>query len=248
MPATRYKLWHMGNPVGRGVTGAYHVGMAGIAKCSDTMMPYTVANELVCGYIAKAVLLPVPPGFIMENSGVPYYVSMNFNLAGQDLPPANAAKITSNFPSLSWGVILFDMLIANYDRHDENIHYDSSSGKVQIFDHSHAFMVGSDSQSAKSDLVKRRNSAGIGTHCLAQSISSLDGLLEWSVKFKLIPEFYIREVVASTKTVGVSDDLAEFIANFLIERKAKLLGLVTENASEFPMLSPGLFDGLKKEN
>lgn len=248
MPATRYKLWQKGSAVGSGVTGAFHVAMAGIAKCSCAGMPYTVANELICGYLARAVLLPMPPGFIMEDQGVPYYVSMNFNLAGQDLPPANPKKITDRNPSLSWGIILFDALIANFDRHDQNIFYDSVSGKVQIFDHSHAFITGHDTDSAINEFERRRTSAGIGEHCLARTISTLDGLEEWAARFRSIPEFYIRDVVKSAKTVGFSDDLAKYATKILMDRKENLLELVLSNRSRFPSLAADLFDVLKKDS
>jgi hypothetical protein len=78
----------------------------------------------------RGCLRPIPPGFVMENEGEQYYVSMNFNLSGEDLPPANTKKITDNHPELSWGIILFDILISNFDRHEENISYDSVARKV----------------------------------------------------------------------------------------------------------------------
>ncbi|MCB9654160.1 MAG: hypothetical protein H6729_08540 [Deltaproteobacteria bacterium] len=50
---------------------------------------YVVANELIAEHLARALLLPIPPGFIIEHKGKPHYVSLNFNLSGEDLPPAN---------------------------------------------------------------------------------------------------------------------------------------------------------------
>jgi hypothetical protein len=248
MPATRYKVWQWGNAVGKGVTGAFHVGMAGIAKCSNPSMPYTVANELICGYLAHSVLLPIPSGFVMENQGKQYYVSMNFNLSGEDLPPANAKKITDNHPELSWGIILFDILIYNFDRHEENISYDSVARKVQIFDHSHAFIVGHDADSAMGDFERRGASAGIGGHCLARTISTLNGLKHWASRFSLIPDFYISEVVNSAKAVGLDSDLADYAIDFLLDRRTKLIPLIMANRAQFPNLAPGLFDGLERVN
>jgi hypothetical protein len=173
---------------------------------------------------------------------------MNFNLAGQDLPPANAKKITDNHPGLSWGIILFDTLISNFDRHSENIFYDSSSQRVQIFDHSHAFIVGADVDSAKVDFERRSSSAGIGGHCLAETISSINGLKQWALRFSLIPDFYIIEVVNSAKTVGLSGDLADYATNFLLDRRTKLLHLITANRAQFPNLAPDLFDSLERGN
>src|SRR5438128_655766 len=138
MPATSYKIWAMGAAVGQGAMASLHVGVAGVAKAANAGEPYAVASELICGYLARAVLLPIPPGFIIENAGVKHHVSLNFNLAGQALPPANAAAIVANHPSLAWGIVLFDVWVLNGDRHNGNIAYDQPSNRVQIFDHSHA--------------------------------------------------------------------------------------------------------------
>jgi hypothetical protein len=92
MPATRYKIWSIGSPVGEGAMQSMHVGVAGLAKCALPAQPYAVVNELICGHLAHALLLPIPPGFIIEHEDKPYHVSLNFNLAGEDLPPVDAAS------------------------------------------------------------------------------------------------------------------------------------------------------------
>ena len=40
-------------------------------------------------------------------------------------------------------------------------------------------------------------SLGIGNHCIADEIRSLDGLWGWCEKVRRIPEFFIRQAVAS---------------------------------------------------
>ncbi len=127
MPATKYKVWAVGAPLGVGATGALHIGIAGIAKPNSAALPLVVANELVCGLLAKAILLPSPPGFIIEHNSQPYYVSLNFNLAGVALPPADVKKLVASQPELASGVLLFDAWVANGDRHRANIAYDEYS-------------------------------------------------------------------------------------------------------------------------
>lgn len=242
MPATRYKIWGIGKPVGTGATGSIYVGGQGIAKVASADLPYVVVNELICAHLAKAILLPIPPGFIIENEGTPYYVSMDFNLSGEGLPPADAELIAQKHPELTCGIILFDIWILNDDRHNQNIAYDQATDKVQIFDHSHALLSNKD---PRTYLEGKRDQLGIGDHhCLGKELNSLEGMREWVDRISLVPEFYIREVVESVKSVGLSSDQADFCKDFLLERRGKLLDLVRANTAYFQKVQPSLWDNL----
>jgi hypothetical protein len=141
VPASKYKVWAWGGPVGQGATGSVYVGMSAVAKKATPGEPYIVGNELVCNMLAKALLLPCPPGALLQKNGDVYFCSLDFNSAGQALPPINASVVVGAHPELSWGVLLFDVLAMNGDRHPQNISYDSQSDELTIFDHSHAFMT-----------------------------------------------------------------------------------------------------------
>jgi hypothetical protein len=239
MPATRYKIWAVGDPLGRGAMHSRYVGIAGVAKRASENLPYVVANELICGHLAQAVLLPTPTGLIIEHEGVPYYVSMNFNLAGEDLPPADAAEIVRKHPRLSCGIILFDIWVLNDDRHPENIAYDRISDKVQIFDHSHAFFSKSDPHA---HLENNKERLAIENHCLAEELTRLDGVKEWADRIASVPDFYIREVVKSAESVGLPTEQVEFCSEFLLERRGKLLALIRENTEQFPKIQSSLWE------
>lgn len=236
MPATRYKIWGWGSKVGQGATVSEHIGVSGIAKKASANLPFTIANELICMSLARAVMLPIPPGFIVEKDDVPYYVSMNFNLAGEDLPPADARKIVTNHGSMAWGIILFDIWVANSDRHKRNIAYDEAGDKIQIFDHSHAFFH--DANDPKAKLEGLSDDLGIGEkHILAQQVTTLDGMPEWVDKFGAIPRFYIEEVIRSAVGVGLPQESVQACTEFLCERKDRLRELVENNLEQFPNLN-----------
>jgi len=57
-----------------------------------------------------------------------------------------------------------------------------------------------------------------------------------------VPEYYIREVVESTKNGGIPEEKVEYCAQFLIERRSKLLSLVKKNQANFPSVEPTFFD------
>lgn len=239
MLATKYKIWSVGNPVGIGATGALHVGIAGIAKPNSPALPLVVPNELVCGLLARAILLPTPPGFIIEHNSERYYVSLNFNLAGQDLPPADASKIVASHQQLAAGIVLFDIWIANNDRHNGNIAYDQTSDRVEIFDHSHVHF--SDDSTA---LAAKATDLAIGSHCLASELLSLDGMVFWNDRIQAIPEFYIRATLDAAVEVGLPLDRVDPCLVFLLDRRTNLLDLVKTNRGSFPKVNNGLFDTL----
>lgn len=173
MSASRYKVWAWGGPVGRGATGATFVGMAAVAKKSGAAEPHIVANELACNIIARMLLLPCPPGALLDKNGDVYFCSLDFNSAGQALPPINAATVVSDLPELSWGITLFDVLVMNDDRHNQNISYNTATKEVTIFDHSHAFMNPSSDVDAR--LAATKGQLAIGGHCLAAELSTWRG-------------------------------------------------------------------------
>jgi hypothetical protein len=242
MPATHYKIWGWGDYLERGVMGSRHVGVAGVAKKATEDQPFAVANELICGYLARVLLLPVPPGFVVEREGEPYYVSLNFNLAGQSLPPANPRRLVEDHPRLACGIILFDCWILNHDRHPENLAYDTISRRVQLFDHSHAILPAG---MGGEWLDHNRDRLGIGGHCLKSEITSLDGMRYWYDRINAVPEYYIEEVVRAAAEVGLPTELVGSCTDFLLERRRNLLTLVAAHRGEFQQLQPELWEMLE---
>ena len=239
MPATHYKVVAKGGPVGQGVTGSVYVSVHGVAKSNSAQYPTIVANELVCNRLASALLLPVPPGFLIKLDDVSHFASLNFNLSGQSLPPADAAAIVSAFPTLSWGILLFDMWVLNGDRHNGNISHDTIANKVQLFDHSHALF-------ARSDFQSFSNSPAIGGHCLAPAITSLDGLTDWNSHIGAIPERFVRTIVGDVvgDEFGVGTARAQECAEFLIARRSHLIALAKANAALFPKVPADAWTGV----
>jgi hypothetical protein len=227
-----YKIWATGPAVGIGATAPMHVGIAGIAK---TNAPHAtvVANELVCNQLATALLLPTPPGFLIQHGGAPYYVSLNFNLAGHNLPPADPAALVAAHPELAWGITLFDAWVLNDDRHAQNIAFDTATNHVQIFDHSHALFA------KRAQMPANAAALGFGNQCLAPRLTTVAGLLKWHARFVALPEFFVRTVVENVAEpqFNVTAADAAFCADWLIDRRARLKDLVLANRGNFPAVS-----------
>ncbi len=236
MPATSYKVWAWGTPVGVGVTGASYVGVAGVAKKATTSDPFIVANEVVCNALARMLLLPCPPGATLDKGGEPYFFSLDFNLVGAALPPADPVQVVALFPRLAWGIVLFDSLVMNDDRHDRNIAHDTSTHRLQIFDHSHAFLRAG-TGNINDILANADGKLCIGNHCLAQEMFAIDGLSIWAHKIAQIPDFFIEGITESATTVGLPAAHKQDCIDFMKKRRSEIGTVAYNQIDQFPKLA-----------
>jgi hypothetical protein len=229
-----YKIWSVGNAVGIGATGAIHLGIAGVAKRATGSQPYVVSNELLCNRIAASLLLPCPPGALVEKEDEIYFFSLDFNVSGQALPPASAQRIVVERPRLAWGIVLFDILVMNGDRHAQNIAHDRANGSVRIFDHSHAFAGVSGDIGAT--MPARVETLNIGGHCLAAEVSLPDGFEMWCSRIKSLPDFLFQGAVEEACNLGYPGEHAGLCIDTLQKRRNSIDKLVKDNLSSFPKL------------
>jgi hypothetical protein len=215
-------------------TAPVYVSIAGVAKKALPNQPFIVANELICSTLARQLMLPCPPGALMKKDEDIYYFSLDFNIAGQALPPVAAADLIAAVPKLAWGVLVFDVLVMNGDRHNRNIAFDTATGKVQIFDHSHSFLrLDADIETA---LAAREKTLGIENHCLAPDINTLDGMEDWLERVKLIPDYVVDEIIAAGCDCGIPPDKRQAISDFVKRRRDALEALIKGNMDRFPKL------------
>ena len=234
MPASRYKVLAVGAQLGATASAPFYVHLQSVAKKAATAYPFVVANEFICNQFAKILVLPSPPGAIVEVNSQPCYVSLDFNLSGHALPPANPADVASEHPRLSWGISIFDIFVMNSDRHAGNISYDTTTKKVQIFDHSHA-LVGL-SPDIPGLIARNENALGIGGHCLAREISSPDGQVEWIGRLKSMPDYFVADIVHASVELGFPAGEASSFIDFLRRRRDKIDTLLQNNRASFPRL------------
>jgi hypothetical protein len=135
--------------------------------------------------------------------------------------------------------VLFDIWIVNGDRHRQNIAYDITTDRVQMFDHSHAFFA-----NGPAHLSAVEDQLGIGGHCLVGEIRSLQGMRHWHDRIQSIPEFYIREIVTAAAEVGLPSDQVNFCTSYLLHRRDKLLDLVKRHRANFLKVEAQLWDEL----
>jgi len=234
MSASTYKIWAVGQPLNDGVSGSIHVGMAAIAKKANASEPNIVINELLCNLLARALFLPCPPGALLDNAGDNYFCSLNFNLAGQSLPPSPIPLVVQKCPELCWGVLLFDVLVMNPDRHNRNLAFDRAMNRVQIFDHSRAFLP--NKTTVESMMKDNIGKLGFSGHCLKPEIATMDGFDLWTKRVKALPDYVVEEVVEEICDIGFPKDKKSVTIDFMKSRRNNIDSIVQTNIAEFPKL------------
>jgi len=211
--------------------------MSAVAKKATPQQPYIVGNEIACSMIARTLLLPCPPGALLQKNGDTYFCSLDFNTAGQALPPINPTVVVGAFPELSWAVVLFDILVMNGDRHANNISHNTQSGEVTIFDHSHAFMTPSGDIGAR--LSATKGIPAIGGHCLAAALDTWHGFALGCARVKALPDYFLDGAVEAACDVGIPAASRGPIYDFLRQRRDTIDVVVTNNKAAFAKLPPG---------
>jgi hypothetical protein len=214
-------------------------------KGNSLNAPYCIPNELICAEIGRFLGLPIPPTGVVISShpGVsPWFASLDFNLTGNALPPVDPKQCVAQLEELSAGVLLFDVLVANSDRHRGNLAVDffAKPPEMNIFDHSHA-LCGWQAGQAQKRLHSLRNALGItgnpptagNRHCLLDPVPTDTYFDKWVGRIQKIPDFFIEDVCQSTVTYGLSGSEVSEVISFLQYRRDNILQIIDQHRAEF---------------
>jgi hypothetical protein len=242
---SRSRVTWIGEPIGAGVTDGRLASVPVVLKTNCIAAPYCIANELVCGGIGRFLGLPIPAGAVCHSNSPSHqlgYVSLNINLLGDTLPPVNVTLCAKQLPDLSTGVLLFDVLIGNADRHGRNLSVDWNVKPpvMSIFDHGHA-LFGKDAGQAVHRLEMLRNRLGISggsrtrgnRHCMLDQIDSDTYFGLWFERIHQIPGYVIDDLCDQIPTLGCKPDEAKAAAEFLKYRRTNIESIVLANKAEF---------------
>ncbi len=147
---------------------------------------------------------------------------------------------------------MFDIFIANPDRHEGNLKTDDPDQPtiVQLFDHDHALFGHNKGQgSARLDKV-RQGSLGLFSglknnndfHKLAAHISTSDHFHHWIQRISVVSDLAIHDTVDEARDLGISASEIADCKEFLCERKRSLGDVLKRHRSFFPQITDwGLF-------
>ena len=183
---------------------------------------------------------------VSQPGGSPVFASLDFNLAGNTLPPVDVAKCVQLLPSLSVGLLLFDIWVANCDRHPGNFSVDflAAQPQMNVFDHSHA-LFGYDAGNGESRLKALRDRLGVSwrtgdpiqsgphRHCLLDAVATDDHLTFWHERIKATPDFFLRDKCEAALAIGATRTEVDAAAEFLCHRRDTMMSIVEMHRSEF---------------
>lgn len=230
-----YRTTGWGQPVGIGATGAVYANVSAICK-TNSASPYFIANELVASELGRILRLPVPPGFIvLDTTPTAYYASLDFNLTGVALPPVIAGDFIAAFrPELPL-IVVFDIFIANSDRHDRNLSAVYAPPSFNLFDHSHALLGGGAASTGITCLQNAQTSIVVNAaHVVISGINDENLLVAAVERVESIPNYYIESIVGEASGYGVTAPEARTLREFLINRKDQVRHLIGANKNLFP--------------
>jgi hypothetical protein len=238
-------MLYLGQPIGSGVTDGRSGSVPVVAKTNCSSTPYCVPNELVCGELGKFLGLPVPLGEVCYSTSSNhqlFYVSLNFNLIGSTLPPVNTTRCVKELPEQSAGLLLFDILIGNADRHGRNLSVDflTKPPTMTIFDHGHA-LFGKDPGKGVARLERLRDRLAISggsrtqgnRHCILDQIDTDAHFGSWLERIRLLPNYIFDDLCGELPGLGCTKEEAAAAADFLKHRSTHLERIVMANKSEF---------------
>jgi hypothetical protein len=200
--------------------------------------PFCVPNELICATIGRFLGLPIPPFAITHFDGRTYFSSLNFNSndTGDEPPPVNPAVCAQKLPWLCTGIVFFDILVANPDRHEKNLAVDDVDNPSQllVYDHDQALFGGGGDPFGIARLNTLWERSGItggvvtgGVECcLLQSIATVDYFDEWRDRVEDIPDWFVQDVCTEAIKVGIDKRQAQRASEFLVHRKRTIRELV----------------------
>jgi hypothetical protein len=109
-------------------------------KWNNEASPYCVANEFICTSLGRFIGLPIAPFAITSSDDFQQkfiFSSISVNYNNRDFSPVIPEHCVQHMLDMCSGLLAFDILIANSDRHDENlvVNNDIHPTEMAIYDH-----------------------------------------------------------------------------------------------------------------
>jgi hypothetical protein len=218
-------------------------GRQGAAPDDDS--PYLIANEWVASNIGWFLRVHVPPFALMRRAGHKgMFVSLHIDPRKLTQPPdAKPVKLVERDADLCTGILLFDVLIANVDRHAGNILVDDPQSPLQIdvIDHDRA-VFGHFPGEVRARLTLLWNHlavtgntgiTGEQRHCLIDAVTTPDHFWKWMGRISAIPDGFVKDICDEVVGIGVTKEDADLAASFLINRKRNFDAILRANKAEF---------------
>jgi hypothetical protein len=157
------------------------------------------------------------------------------------LPPINATEVVRLVPALAAELVVFDVLIANEDRHARNLAFFSADRRLEVFDHSHALLgAGMGAGLSRLDLLRDAlvvdGVTGGNRHCLLDHLTDATAVMR-AVEMiqREVRDLAVRRICweAESHRIGLALGDGSTLANLINARCATLDVIIRQNRAQF---------------
>lgn len=220
----------------------YHRSYARGAKKKNGN-PFLLANEWICSNLAWHLRLPIPPFALMRKGSSPrFFASLDFGGKETGAPDMRPEQVAKYMPREATGLVAFDVLIANPDRHAGNLRVDNADlpTRMEVLDHDRA-LLGWHLKNHGFHRLKHVNDRlgyckGLSEadyHPIGEALTTSEYFADWGARISVIPDTFIDEICNETSDLQISQELIEDTAFFLRERKRRVCDLINANRKFF---------------
>ncbi len=174
------------------------------------------------------------------------FASLKFTSDRTPPPDSDPVECVKAHPDLCTGILLFDILIGNCDRHEGNIAAEPpvSPKTIQVFDHDRA-LFGFYPKEGVKRLIELLDRLAVGAgsatqgnrHILLDALNTSDFIWDWVQRISQIPTWYIKEACSYVVGAGATKREANMAAEFLIHRRNRFPDIIADNKNEFKGIS-----------
>jgi hypothetical protein len=173
-----------------------------------------------------------------------WFSSLSYLKEGENLPAIIPSVVYADLPDVCSGVVLFDLWVANCDRHDKNLSFDPNvtPKRLNVFDHSHA-LFGIEGPARLTRLqdkftLTEAAESGANRHCLVDQLTDAWGFQRWHSRIVGLPNFQIVDACKNAQSLGLIDDAdGRLLLEFLLRRRRILRDLIQDNWRAFPAMT-----------
>jgi hypothetical protein len=243
-----YSFAGLENHTAKGVNDQWIITSRSFARGNSDVSPYLIPNEWIATNLASFLRLGVPPCALMRKTKRSKRLFASLQFGSGDAPPRDARpdRCVASLPEVCAGIVVFDILIANSDRHRGNLEVDDENNPTDIylFDHDRA-MFGAHRNHGKSRLRKQLNRLAIAAssapsdnrHCLIDELTTAVHFGKWIERVSTIPNWFIEEICKDVVGSFISNSLAQCAIDFLKFRKNGVEAIINKNKDQFPQIS-----------
>ncbi len=218
-----------------------------IGKSQWLESPYLLANEWIAANIARFLRLPVPPFSIAGKRSQSTRMFISYSYDGDTTPDdVIPDKLYEKHSLAATGVVVFDILIANSDRHGANLKVDkpNNPSTFYLIDHERALFYIYKGE-GKKRLASRIDRLGVTDgadsnqewHCLVELVDSIDHLGHWVERVKSIPDWFLDEVCDEVWKISLTKGECDAVKEFLKRRRDDIGPLILAHRDRFPLIS-----------